>query len=132
MNKLTQINDITTHNVIAWIKYSNLETEPYVMKKFKQNYQVQIRSVRNYKIQSKSIKKLQIRRIYIQIDVRLCFTQISVPAYGQRQSSHKLRWSYPGEFSRFHPASDLLKIVLSKPDCRRWCSCCIWEDCRWP
>jgi len=28
-----------------------------------------------------------------------------------------------------------LKIVLSKPDCRCcrwWCSCCIWEDCRWP
>jgi len=43
------------------------------MKKFKQNYQiqiqVQIRSVRNYEIQiqSKSIKKLRIRRIYIQI-----------------------------------------------------------------
>ena len=43
------------------------------MKKFEQNYQieipVQIRLVRDYKIQvqSKSIKKLQIRRIYIQI-----------------------------------------------------------------
>jgi len=46
-----------------------------IMKKFKQNYQiqVQIRLVRNYKIQiqSKSIKKLQIRRIYIQIHVHL-------------------------------------------------------------
>jgi len=71
LNKFTQINDIITHNVIAQIKHSNLETEPNVMKKIKQNYeiqiQVQIRLVRNYEIQiqSKSIKKLQIRRIYI-------------------------------------------------------------------
>ena len=37
---------------------------------------------------------------------------------------------YPGEFSRFRPASGLLKIVLRKADCRgcRWCcSCCVWE-----
>ena len=44
------------------------------------------------------------------------FTQNPVtaydPAYGQRQSSHELRWPYPGEFSRFRPASSLLKIVL--------------------
>ena len=60
-------------------------------------------------------------------DVCLCkggFTQNPVtaydPAYGQRQSSHKLGWPNPGEFSRFRPASGLLKIVLSKPDCR----CC--------
>ena len=52
------------------------------------------------------------------------FTQNPVtaydPAYGQRQSSHKFQCPYPGEFSRFRPASGLLKIVLSKPDCR----CC--------
>ena len=75
MNKFAQINDIITHNVIAQIESSNLETETKVMKKFKQNYQiqVQIRLVRNYEvqIQSKSIKKLQIRRIYIQILVHL-------------------------------------------------------------
>jgi len=43
------------------------------MKKFKQNYEIQIRLVRNYEIQiqSKSNKKLQIRRIYIQIHVHL-------------------------------------------------------------
>jgi len=35
LNKFTQINDIITQNVIAQIKYSNLETEPNVMKKFK-------------------------------------------------------------------------------------------------
>ena len=55
------------------------------------------------------------------------------PAYGQRQSSHRLRWPYPGEFFRFWPASGLLKIVLSKPDCRGcrwWCSCCMREDWR--
>jgi len=53
----------------------------------------------------------------------------------QRQSSHRLRRPYPGEFSRFRTASGLLKIVLSKPDCcgcRQWCSCCMWEDWRWP
>jgi len=38
--------------------------------------------------------------------------------YGQRQSSHMLRWPYPAEFSRFLPACGLLKISLSKPDCR--------------
>jgi len=52
LNKFTHINGIITRNVIAQIKYSNLESEPNVMKKFKQNYQiqiqVQIRLVRNY------------------------------------------------------------------------------------
>jgi len=78
LNKFTQINDIITHfNVIEQIKYNNLETEPNVMKIFKQNhkiqFQVQIRLVRNYEIQvqSKSIKKLQIRRIYIQIQIHV-------------------------------------------------------------
>jgi len=33
LNKFTKINDIITHNVIAQIKYSNLETEPNVTKK---------------------------------------------------------------------------------------------------
>ena len=53
LNKFAQINDIITHNIIAQIKYSNLETEPNVMKKFKRSYQieVQIRLVRNYEIQ---------------------------------------------------------------------------------
>jgi len=50
------------------------------------------------------------------------FTQNPVtaydPIYGQRQSSHRLRWPYPGDFSWFWPASGLLKVVLSKPDCR--------------
>ena len=66
-------------------------------------------------------------------------TQNPVTAYDpvncQRQSSHRLRWPYPDEFSRFQPASVLLKIVLCKPvcrGCRWWCSCCMWEDCRWP
>jgi len=67
------------------------------------------------------------------------FTQNPVtaydPAYGQRQFSHRLRWPFPGAFSQFRPASGVLKIVLSKPDCRCcrwWCSCCMWENCRWP
>jgi len=34
------------------------------------------------------------------------------PVYGQRQSSLRLRWPCPGEFSRFRPASGLLKIIL--------------------
>jgi len=34
--------DIWYAQSIAQIKYSNLETEPYVMKKFKQNYPIQI------------------------------------------------------------------------------------------
>jgi len=66
------------------------------------------------------------------------FTQNPVtafdPAYGQRQSSHRLHWPYTGEFSRFRPASGVLKIVLSKPDCRGrrwWWSCCMWEEWRW-
>jgi len=65
------------------------------------------------------------------------FTQNPVttyePAYGQRQSSHRLRWPYPAEFSRFRTAYGLLKIGLSKPDCRGcrwWCSCCIWILCK--
>ena len=54
-------------------------------------------------------------------------------AYGQRQSSHKLCWPYPGEFCRFRPASGLLEIALSKsePDCcgcQLWYSCCMWKD----
>ena len=57
------------------------------------------------------------------------FTQNPVTAYdtayGQQQSSHKLVWPYPGEFSRFRPASGLLKILLSKPNFRCWCSCCM-------
>ena len=77
LNKFTKINDITTHHIIAQIKYSIFETEPNVMKQFKQNnqiqVQVQIRLVKNYKIQfqSYSINKLQIRRIFIQIHVHL-------------------------------------------------------------
>ena len=50
------------------------------------------------------------------------------PAYGQRQSSHRLRCPYPGEFSRFRPAYGLIKIGLSKPDsrcCQWWNFCCL-------
>jgi len=37
-------------NQFSQNKYNNLETEPNVMKKFKQNYQIQIWLIRNYKI----------------------------------------------------------------------------------
>jgi len=37
LNKFTQINDIITHDVIAQIKYSNLETESNVMKNLNKN-----------------------------------------------------------------------------------------------
>jgi len=69
-----------------------------------------------------------VKKLVFRIPLTLClynkggFTQNPVtaydPAYGQRQSSHRLRWPYPAEFSRFRPASGLLKIVLNKPDCR--------------
>ena len=74
-----------THNFIAQIKYSNLETESTVMKKIEQNYQiqfqVQLRLVRNSEIQikSKSIKKLQIRRIYIQTQIHVHFCCTVLP-----------------------------------------------------
>jgi len=35
----------------------------------------------------------------------------------------------------FSVSTGLLKIVLSKPDCRGcrwWCSSCMWKDWRWP
>ena len=38
-------------NQFSQSKYSNLEIEPNVMKKFKQNYKIQIRLIRKYKIQ---------------------------------------------------------------------------------
>jgi len=50
------------------------------------------------------------------------FTQNPVtayePNYRQQQCSHMFRWPYPAEFSRFRTAYGLLKISLSKPDCR--------------
>jgi len=49
------VSNISGHesnlNQFSQIKYSNMETGPNVMKKFKQNYQIQIRLIRNYKIQ---------------------------------------------------------------------------------
>jgi len=55
LNKFTQVNDITTHNILAQIENSSLESEPNVMKKSKQNYEIQIHVeiwlVRNYEIQ---------------------------------------------------------------------------------
>ena len=58
-------------NQFSQIKYSNLETELNVMKKFKQNYQIQVQIRLVRKIKSKSIKKLQIRKIYIQIQIHV-------------------------------------------------------------
>jgi len=43
------------------------------------------------------------------------FTQNPVtayePAYGQRESSHMLRWPYPAEFSRFERLTAYLKLL---------------------
>jgi len=87
------------------------------MKNFKQNYQiqVQIRLVRNYEIQiqSKSIKKLQIRSIYIQNHVHLCYPACRVDIRQDSEfatGSHIQKLLSNGNWKRIRISETLLSI----------------------